>query len=177
MHAAVLALLFQLVASHASPAPSSGAGLAWDVPKAWQAAPVSSSMRLATYRAPAVQGDAEAPEIAVFYFGAGQGGSVDANVQRWLSQVTPEKGSKREPTRSEKVHGISVTRMAAEGTYASGMPGGPTTPKSGWALVGAIAEGPEGAVFFKLTGPKKSVEKARAGFDALVSSLRRSATV
>ena len=53
------------------------------------------------------------------------------------------------------------------------MPGGPTTPRPGFTLLGAIAEGPEGALFFKLTGPKKSVAAARAGFDALVASLKK----
>jgi len=70
-----------------------------------------------------------------------------------------------------------VTVVRAEGTYASGMPGGPTTPKPGWALLGAIAEGPSGAVFFKLTGPKKGVAAARPAFEALVASLKRSQAV
>ena len=168
-----LVLLAQLVSSHAQETPSSGAGLAWEVPKGWESAPSASSMRLATYRLPKAPGDAEAPELGVFYFGAGQGGSVESNVARWLSQFTPEKGSKKPEPRRETVNGIPVTRVDTQGTYASGMPGGPTTPKSGWALEGAIAEGPEGAVFFKLTGPKKSVEKARASFAALVASLRK----
>jgi len=172
---AALVLLAQLVSSHAREALSAGAGLGWDVPKGWEAASTSSPMRLVTYKLPAAAGDPEGPELGVFYFGPGQGGSVEANVARWLQQIAPEKGSKREEARRAMVNGIPVTRMAAEGTYASGMPGGPTTPRSGWALVGAIAEGPQGAVFFKLTGPKKSVAAARAGFDALVASLRRSA--
>jgi hypothetical protein len=98
---------------------------------------------------------------------------VESNVARWLSQFTPEKGAKKSAPRRELVNDIPVTKVETEGTYASGMPGGPTTPKTGYALEGAIAEGPEGAVFFKLTGPKKSVEKARPAFAALVASLKR----
>ena len=172
----VLVLLAQLVASHAREAPSSGAGLAWETPKGWEAAPAASSMRLATYRLPLAPGDSDAPELGVFYFGPGQGGSVESNVARWMAQVAPEKGSKPRDPRRETVHGIVVTRVEAAGTYASGMPGGPTTPKSGWILLGAIAEGPQGDVFFKLTGPRKSVERSRAGFDALVASLRKVVT-
>jgi len=48
-----------------------------------------------------------------------------------------------------------------------------TGPKPGWALRGAIAEGPQGNVFFKLVGPKKTVEKAQADFDTLVKSLKK----
>src|SRR5205085_10815152 len=102
-----------------------------------------------------------------------QGGSVDANVQRWLSQIAPEKGSKAEEPKKRTVNGLAVTTVAASGTYASGMPGGPTTAKPGSMLLGAIAEGPEGALFFKLTGPKKSVAAARPAFDALVASLKK----
>ena len=40
----------------------------------------------------------------------------------------------------------------------------PANPKPGYRLLGAIVEGPEGAVFFKLTGPEKSVTAAEKTF-------------
>lgn len=49
----------------------------------------------------------------------------------------------------------------------------PKAPKEGWALRGAIAAGPGGNVFFKLVGPRKTVERAQPAFDALVKSLRK----
>jgi hypothetical protein len=130
-------------------------------------------MRLATYRVPATGGDSEPAELGVFFFGNGEGGSVDANVERWIGQFSPEMGATKPTRRVETVNGIRVTRVSTEGTYASGMPGGPTTPKAHFALVGAIAEGPGGNVFFKLTGPRKTVAKAAAQFEALVRSLKR----
>jgi hypothetical protein len=39
-------------------------------------------------------------------------------------------------------------------------------------LLGAIAMGPKGPVFFKLTGPRSAVEHAREGFTQLVKSVR-----
>jgi hypothetical protein len=39
-------------------------------------------------------------------------------------------------------------------------------------MLGAIAVGPKGPVFFKLVGKRSSVEGARAAFDGLVSSLK-----
>jgi hypothetical protein len=174
-------LLAQLASSHATTtqaaapeATMTAGGLSWSVPKGWTSAP-ASSMRVATYRTPAAPGDPEGGEVAVFYFGPGQGGSVDANVDRWFAQITGEPGSKK-PTRSQiKVGAIPVTLCAAEGIYNSGMAapaGGSSGPRKGFALEGAIAEGPQGAVFFKLTGPKKTVAKAKAGFDVLVKSLK-----
>ncbi len=172
-----LAVLAQLVSSHApaaaTAAVTSASGISWSVPKEWTVAPSPSSMRLATYRIAPAAGDADAGELAVFYFGPGQGGGVEANVARWQSQLESGTGSQPKPART-KVAGLDITLVTAEGTYASGMPGGQQTPKSGWALRGAIAEAPGGAVFFKLVGPKKTVAAAGAGFDALVKSLRKS---
>jgi hypothetical protein len=135
--------------------------------------PQRSTMRVATYRVPPSPGDAEPGEVGVFFFVGGAGGSVDANVERWIAQFTPDPGGAKPKRSVETVNGIRVTRVSAEGTYASGMPGGPTTPKTQYALLGAIAEGPGGNLFFKLTGPRKTVSKAAAQFEALVRSLKR----
>lgn len=180
MTLAALVVFAQLASSHPSTAPAapaasanSAGGLTWTVPKDWTAGPVSA-MRVATYRVPAAPGDKEGGEVAVFYFGQGQGGSVDANVERWFAQMEPEKGAKK-PARSQiRVGAIPVTLCSAEGTYSGGMVGGGASAgtKKGFALTGAIAEGKAGAVFFKLTGPKKTVSAAQKDFDALVKSLK-----
>ena len=171
-------VLFQMVSSHgavAAPGASASAGgLTWAAPKEWSVAPSASSMRVVTYRVPAVAGDAEGGEVAVFFFGAGQGGSTQANVDRWMAQFRPEKESPGpgKPT-SMKVGAISVTIVTTEGTYSSGMPGGAMTPKPGWALRGGIAEGPQGPVFFKMVGPRKTVLGATAAFDGLLKTLKK----
>ena len=146
-------------------------GLSWKPPPGWTAEPPSSPMRVVTYRVPAASGDAEPAELGVFFFGKGEGGSVDANIDRWLAQFTPEASAAKPSRKVETVKGIRVTRVSAEGTYSSGMPGGPRTPKTGFVLLGAIAEGPGGNVFFKLTGPGKTVKKAAPQFEALIHSL------
>lgn len=166
-------MFLALVVLAAAQAPQAG-GVTWTAPAAWTAEPPRSSMRVVTYRIPAAAGDAEPAELGVFFFGpGGEGGSVDANVQRWIGQFAPENGAAKPSQRVETVNGIRVTRVSAEGTYASGMPGGPSTPKPRYALLGAIAEGPGGNVFFKLTGPRKTVEKAAPQFDALLRSLKK----
>ena len=50
---------------------------------------------------------------------------------------------------------------------------GPKTPKPGYKLLGAIVEGPGGNVFFKLTGPAKTVEAARADFNKLLKGVTK----
>jgi hypothetical protein len=125
-------------------------------------------MRVATLEVPAAP-SSEPGELAVFYFGQGQGGGVDANVQRWIAQF--EKPESK--TRKEKVNGLQVTRVEVTGTYTSSMgPMAPKTDKPGYQLLGAIVEGPQGAVFFKLTGPKQTVSKAAPDFEKLVKSVR-----
>jgi hypothetical protein len=180
MTLAALVVLAQLASSHASTAPAppaasanSAGGLSWTVPKDWTAGP-GSAMRVATYRTPAAPGDKEGGEVAVFYFGQGQGGSVDANVERWIAQMEPEPGAKKSTRSQTKVGAIAVTLCAAEGTYSGGMVAGGASAgkKTGFALTGAIAEGKQGAVFFKLTGPKKTVAAAQKDFDGLVKSLK-----
>ena len=50
---------------------------------------------------------------------------------------------------------------------------GPKTSKAGYKLLGAIVEGPEGAIFFKLTGPSKTVEAARGEFAKMVKAIKK----
>lgn len=142
-------------------APTSEPGLHWKVPPAWTTGP-EKPMRLATYAV----GDAE---CAVFYFGPNQGGGVDDNIDRWASQFEGAPNPKREV---REVHGLRVTRVEIDGAYLS--PGADMQSqgtKPGWRLLGAIAQGPNGPVFFKLVGPAASVGKAAKDFDSLLASL------
>lgn len=158
----------------ASPAPApvvesgNNPGLAWSVPATWKNEG-PTSMRLATY---VVKGPNKGEaQCAVYYFGMGQGGSVDANLQRW-------QGEFKEATAAKLDHlapnGIAVTRVRADGTYMAhvGMMGqGSETEMPNWAMLGAIAEGPRGSVFFKFTGPAAVIEAATADFDRMLKSL------
>ncbi len=133
-------------------------------------------MRFATYRVTPAPGNKEEGEVSIFVFGKGDGGSVDSNVARWQAQFQPEGKNPPPPPKPHaiKVGPIDVTIVTTEGTYNSGMPGGASVPKTGWALKGAIVEGPNGSVFFKLVGPKRTVHKETAEFDALIKSVRKS---
>jgi hypothetical protein len=147
------------------------AGIQWRVPKVWTVGP-ERPMRVASYAIPAASGDAEGGECAVFHFEGGQGGPLDANIERWAGQF---EGSPQ-PTRSSKeVNGLKVELVQIEGTYLS--PGGPmmqsTGKKENYRLYGAIVEAPQGLVFFKLTGPKKTVEAADVDFNALIGSFTK----
>ncbi len=160
--------------------PPSGSGtgakaLAWTVPKGWVSEPPSNPMRKAQYRVPGPGGDAQ---LVVNYFGPGQGGDPMDNAVRWAEQFgQPGGGDPREAmtTQSLDVGGIKVLEVETTGTYNGGsmmMGGSPPEPKPDWALLGAVAEGPDARWFFKLTGPKATVQAQRAAFFDMVKSLK-----
>jgi len=158
-------------------AASSAAGLSWSTPESWQAG-AQRPMRAATYLIAAAAGDSEGAECAVFYFGTGQGGDVESNVQRWIAQFEQPDGSpstKAARTGTLQVDSMAVTTVEVRGTYTASMGpmAGTTINKENFQLLGAIVEGPEGAVFFKMTGPAHTVDGARGGFDAMLKSVRK----
>ncbi len=109
-------------------------------------------------------------EVVFFHFGPGVGGGVDANIQRWLGQFSPETPEAKPVIEKAEVKGVKLTRVRAEGTFASGMPGGPTTPMKDYALLGVILESPNGDVFIKMTGPAEIVKTSTLAFEELVKS-------
>jgi len=140
----------------------SAAGIKWTAPAGWKAE-ASRPMRAATYSI------APDGECVVNFFGAGQGGGVEANIARWKGQF---KQSADPKVAKRTVHGLSVTTIDISGEY-SGM-GGPMAsgkPVAGYRLLGAIVEGPGGSVFIKFTGPVKTVIANQAKFEQLLSSL------
>ena len=152
-------------------AAESAGGLQWTAPASWKAQ-ATRPMRAATYAVPAAPGDKEDGECAVFYFGPGQGGGVDDNLKRWASQFQTDA---KPQTAKKTINGLSVTTIDLSGTYlASAGPMSPTkTSKPGYRLLGGIVEGPQGGVFFKFTGPAKTVAASQAVFDKLLASVRK----
>jgi hypothetical protein len=152
-------------ASAPQPPANSVAGIAWTIPPNWTVEG-PRPMRAATYTVP------QGGSCAVYYFGSDQGGSVEANVQRWAGQF---EGSPKPVTEKKTIASMPVTTVQINGTYTS--PGGPMMQsqgkEEGYRLMGAIVEGPEGSVFFKCTGPKDAMTAAKPGFDDLLSSLHR----
>ncbi len=151
--------------------PDDTLGLKWTDPPAWSRIAPSSPMRKASYVVPRAAGDPEDAEMAVFFFGSGMGGSTEDNVKRWVGQFpdVPPGAVKRSDRSGGGVqqHLVEIER----GTFNSGMPGGPTTPKKDFAMVGAIVDAPKGKVFFKLTGPAPTVAAARETFLKLLDGV------
>ena len=163
--------LQELAQAHGGAAPNSVAGVTWSMPQHWAVAP-PRQMRVATYAVSPVEGDPDPAECGVFYFGNDQGGSVEANIDRWVGQFEASDAPVRS---SREVNGLKVTLVQIAGTYLA--PGGPMMQSQGkkenFKLLGAIVQAPEGSVFFKLTGPAKTIAAAEGDFNGLISSLKK----
>ena len=140
------------------------------VPEGWRSVTPSSPMRKAQLE---IARGPEKAEVTFFHFGAVQGGSVADNIARWFAQFPGSE--KNRITENVQVGAVKITFALTEGTFSSGMPGGPTTPMSGYALCGAILETSAGNVFVKMTGPESVVKGSTEAFKKMVSDAAKGA--
>lgn len=145
-------------------------GIAWHADSPLVQHATSGPMRAAEY---AVTGHPEAT-LAVFHFGPGEGGSVDDNINRWVDQFTQADGrSSRDVatiTRGD-AGGMPVTFVDVTGSF-SGMRGTEASVTAqDQRMLGAIVEGPEGLVFFKLMGPADVIDTAAEAFRQMMDSV------
>ena len=140
------------------------------LPEGWKSVTPSSPMRKAQLE---VARGPEKAEVTFFHFGADQGGSVADNISRWYAQFPGSE--KNRITENVQVGAVKITFAMTEGTFSSGMPGGPTTPMEGYALCGAILESSSGSVFVKMTGPNAVVKASTEAFKKMVSEAAKSA--
>jgi len=152
------------------------AGLKWTPPSGWKAEEGERPMRAATYTVAPTSGDTTNAECVVYFFGAGQGGTIDANLERWKGQIVGPNGKPAEAKIAKRtVHDLPVTTIDSSGDY-TGM-GGPMAASkavhNNYRLLGAIIEGPGGNVFLKFTGPAKTIAASQADFEKLVNSFEK----
>ncbi len=144
------------------------------VPADWTELPRSSNMRSAHYELPAPEG-AKA-ELIVYHFGERGAGSVQDNIDRWLSQFQqPDGKSSRDAAKIEKTRlgGRDVNLVSVSGRYvAPATPGGgEPSDEPGQSLVAAIVESPSGPYYFRLIGASAAVASQTAPFRGMLESM------
>ena len=165
-----------IVSKNAAPAsPSASKGeLQFKTPDGWASETPSSSMRVSQYQLPAAEGDTEAASLVVYYFGPGQGGPVQANLDRWMGQIQqPNGGSSKDKAKTDAltVNGMNVTLLDVSGIYAGGDMGGASgQAKPNFRMRAGVIETPRGGYFVKLVGPEKTVGKWDDAFIAFIKS-------
>lgn len=152
------------------------AGLTFTAPNGWKPVTTSSSMRVAQYTVPRAAGDTADAELVVYYFG-GSGGTVEANIERWVGQMQQPDGRPSSAVmkrQSRTVNGMKVTLVDVPGTYVAEMtPGSPQRHNSpNFHLRAAVIETSNGPYFIKLTGPAKTVAAAEKSFEAFLTSVK-----
>ena len=147
------------------------AGVGTQVPTGWIAETPSSSMRLAQYAVPAAHGG-ESAGLAVF---AGNMGSVDDNVARWIGQFTQPDGSdsvsKAKRWNATGDGGLEATFVDVSGTYNGGMAAG-GGPAQQYRVLGAIVNTGSTFLYLKLTGPEIEVADLTELFEQMIHHMR-----
>ena len=162
-----------------APAPDVDA-IHYVAPASWTGQPVTSTMRKSQYLLPRAEGDTEDGQMVVFYFGAGQGGAVEANIDRWKGMFTTSDGKpvsdsevKRE---SHDLNGLKVTTLDVTGRYADPMAGRPANAGANtsteFRMLSAIVETPSGPWFFKGVGPVATMKAHEENFKTFVNSIK-----
>lgn len=136
----------------------------------WVRQQVTSSMRAGQLTYDHEDEDLEDVELVLYYFGQGQGGGIQANIDRWIGQF---QGSPESNVEEREMGDRKVTFLTASGTYmeSSGGPfSGNKTPRPDYTMLAAILPSPQGAVFLKLTGPTDSVAAMEDDFESFAAS-------
>jgi len=137
-----------------------GAALTWPSPAGW-VPKAATAMRKGTF---AVPGDAGECDLSITAFPGDVGGEL-ANVNRWRSQIGMT------PLRPEELE-AGVSQLQSNGltfTLAELLPSGDAKVKS---ILGAMVPFGGGTWFFKLTGPKASVQANRDAFLAFLHGVK-----
>ena len=148
-------------------------GFASPVPGAWTPTQPGSAMRVAQFALPPA-GGAEAGELVAFFFPKGQGGSHEANIERWASQFATADGKPVAPKISTSKGGdIEVTLVELQGSYARGVGMGPTGDvKPDQTLMTALVETSIGRITLQMYGPSKTISPQRDNFIKLAKGFR-----
>jgi hypothetical protein len=155
---------------------ASVATLTFSAPAGWKPVATSSSMRVAQFALPRAAGDTADGDLVVYYFG-GSGGTVAANIDRWLGQMQqpdgkPSAAVARRDTRT--INGLTVTLVDVSGTYVAEMTPGSTARHNSpnFRLRAAVIETANGPYFIKLTGPSRTIAAAERAFEQFLASLK-----
>ncbi len=130
------------------------------------------------FAVPASKGDTEDGRVTVM----GAGGTIEANVDRWIAQFSQPDGSETknqvaDADRKKTIAGLDVHFIDLSGTYKD-MPR-PFDPNAGavtrkdYRMVAAIIASPKlGNYFIKFYGPKQTVADHAAEFRKMVDGLK-----
>jgi hypothetical protein len=149
--------------------------LKYDTPKGWTSQPPTSGMRVAQFVLPKAEGDPEDGTAVIFFFGKGEGGGVNDNLDRWAGQMVQADGKPgtraQAKTAAFMANGLKVTTLDISGTYSAGGMMGGGGPKPNSRMKAAVIESPNGNYFVRVLGPQKTIAKWDASAEQFFKSV------
>lgn len=151
-------------------------GLKSTTPGDWKEEAAANKMRYMQFRLPKKGDDKEDAELVIF---KGLGGGSKANIDRWKGMFIPPEGKTIDDV--AKVQEIKIgDRPAAyldiQGTYEfSAQPFNPRSKKEkkpNYRMLAIYYDGADNPYQIKLTGPAKTVEAYKKGFDEWVKNFK-----
>jgi len=150
-------------------------GVTLYLPADWKSQKLRSSILEKEFVIPAVKDDKTAGRLTMMR----SGGSIKANVDRWISQFSGQGGA---PVRS-KIHDKTMNEQEVKivdisGTFKERLGGGPFAPgrtverPKYRMLAGIVQTKGHGQYFFKLVGPEKTMAGAEKPFMAMMESIK-----
>jgi hypothetical protein len=147
-------------------------GMQSQTPADWVEEASTSRFRLKQFRLQATGDDKENAELIIFFFGTGQGGSVEQNHQRWKGMFVPPEGRRIEDVAKVshfKLGKVPVTMLDVHGTYLFRSrpfdPVSETARRPNYRMLAAVIESEKGPYFVRLVGPAATVASYAKGFE------------
>lgn len=142
-------------------------------PKQWVRKKPRNRIIAHEFAAPAVEGDENDGRLTLMQ----AGGSIDANINRWIAQFKqPDGKPTRERAKIEKkeIAGQQVHVVDISGTFADRRgPFAPAVQRERYRMLAAIIVTEDlGQHFVKLYGPRKTIAANEKAFQAFLSSLK-----
>jgi hypothetical protein len=144
------------------------AGLRAPKPASWVWTKPTMQFRTLQYSVPGAGDSTKQAELVVSVFVDGDGGPLDANIDRWRNQFRAGDRPPEAKRSSKSVGPLKVELVELAGDYlAMGSP----APKRDFLQLAAIVQAEGRNVFFRLVGPTETVEANRADFEKLVDGI------
>ncbi len=153
-------------------------GLSSRTPAEWKEEPPANNMRLTQFSLPKAKDDKADGELVVF---KGISGSAKENIERWKKMFQPPKDKKIDDVAKvedfkvgdEKV---KVSYLDVEGTYLYKArpfdPNAKVEERPDYRMLALQFDAPKETYHIRLTGPAKTVEQYKKGFDSWIKAFK-----
>jgi len=149
-------------------------GLKSTTPGDWKQEKPKGTMRWLQFRLPKKGDDKEDAELYLF---KGPGGGAKANIERWKAQFVPPEGktiADVSEVKEIKIGDRPATYLDIRGTYKplALRPRAKLEQKANFRMLAIYYDSPADHYQIKLTGPAKTVEAYKKGFDEWVKNFK-----